>query len=154
MRSVLKRHPVHEVGLAGRITAIEECLFRPLTPAEKELEEASVLVQALCGVHAMLGCLTHASHCLPDRRLRGASPPRRQRSRTPSSSFGMSEHVVCSRGAPAQDRGSCRCPRSVSESERVRYCPAGAVQLQDLPFWRSHTGSCTLADIWPGCFAR
>ncbi|CAE7838867.1 Prkcsh [Symbiodinium sp. CCMP2592] len=33
------------VGLAGRITGMEEALFRPLTPAEKELEEAMALVQ-------------------------------------------------------------------------------------------------------------
>ncbi|CAE6933381.1 unnamed protein product [Symbiodinium natans] len=33
------------VGLAGRITHIEECLTRPLTAAEKELDEASSRVQ-------------------------------------------------------------------------------------------------------------
>ncbi|CAE7482809.1 unnamed protein product [Symbiodinium pilosum] len=44
------------VGLAGKITAIEECLFRPLTPAEKELEEASALVQeARRGLSAKAG---------------------------------------------------------------------------------------------------
>ncbi|CAE7772982.1 unnamed protein product [Symbiodinium microadriaticum] len=33
------------VGLAGRVTGMEEALFRPLTPAEKELEDAVGLVQ-------------------------------------------------------------------------------------------------------------
>ncbi|CAE7769698.1 unnamed protein product [Symbiodinium sp. CCMP2456] len=33
------------VGLAGRVTGMEEALFRPLTPAEKELEDAMGLVQ-------------------------------------------------------------------------------------------------------------